>query len=295
MAQALLRHAALTLKQRNDTVQFTAHEKGIRLTAGTQNLEIPLPSDVPELQSGLKQLLQFGHAIEPDSDLQAMSLAVLSAMLEENLSNTRIATPTEHQHGEQKAPAFVQSELSGLPVLRIHCFNMELATQIDSILQTNPKGLIFDLRGSQGGYLNNTLKVMEQFIPAEKPLYKKAASKQVVQSKGTPNSWPLQPIWVLVDAQTTNVAELFAASLRTYRNATVVGTPTHGMRDIRSVHALPFKNTQLLVLTDQWLMPEETSAPPIKPDVDVLWNADEAQNQQRLTEVMNETQTNESP
>lgn len=115
--------------------------------------------------------------------------------------------------------------------IKIVNFNERAAQEtLDLVRQMEEQGavgLIFDLRHNPGGYRSELVEILDYLLP-EGPLFRSvsaAGEEQVDQSDA--NCLEL-PMAVLVNSESYSAAEFFAAALREYDWATVVGTPTTG-------------------------------------------------------------------
>lgn len=103
----------------------------------------------------------------------------------------------------------------------------ETIAAIEALLEQGAVSLIFDVRGNPGGYAREMVKVLDYLLP-EGDLFR------TVDYKGTENVDRSDaahldiPMAVLVNADSYSAAEFFAAALREYDAAVVVGEQTSG-------------------------------------------------------------------
>ena len=99
---------------------------------------------------------------------------------------------------------------------------------IDSLLEQGAVSLIFDVRNNPGGYASELVKVLDYLLP-EGELFRTVdyAGTEDVDYSDAACIDPM-PIAVLVNAQSYSAAEFFAAALRDYDAAVIVGEKTCG-------------------------------------------------------------------
>lgn len=114
----------------------------------------------------------------------------------------------------------------------------QLTALIDAYEKDGAAGYIFDVRGTSG-YLTAPLRtMMNRIIPsanAATAVYKDGQARNIVV---TDDAAILQkPIVVLTNGETSALGELFAAILKDYAGAAIVGTPTRGNAVLTAVQA----------------------------------------------------------
>jgi hypothetical protein len=110
-------------------------------------------------------------------------------------------------------------------------------------------GLIIDLRDNPGGSLEETIQIMEFFIPEGKLLItvnSKGQKKYFARKNDSNNEAFTYPVVVLINSNTASCAEIFAATLRHYNKAKLVGTKSYGKGTIQKVFPLNYKHTLVL-------------------------------------------------
>ncbi len=161
--------------------------------------------------------------------------------------------------------------------LRVSSFAQPTASQLDQYLKTlledKPQGLVLDLRGNPGGYLQSAVEVTSQFLRDGVVLYQQGANadaeRKTYRATGSPQA-PDLPMAVLVDHGSASASEIVAAALRDNNRAILVGQKTFGKGTVQEIHRLS-DDSQLRITVAQWLTP---SGRPIQgeglvPDVEV--------------------------
>lgn len=118
---------------------------------------------------------------------------------------------------------------------------------LDEIIQNGAKGIIFDLRENGGGLVDALEDCLDPLLPegtiatAE---YSDGNSKTIVYSDKSEINIPMV---VIVNEHTASAAELFAASLKDFGKADIVGKTTYGKGVMQST--IELSNGGAVVLT----------------------------------------------
>lgn len=116
-------------------------------------------------------------------------------------------------------------------LVRIENFDQRCAQEtiaaIEALLEQGAEGLIFDVRGNPGGYADEMVKILDYLLP-EGELFRTVdyAGREHVDSSD--ERCQELPIAVLVNGDSYSAAEFFAAALREYDWAVIVGQKTCG-------------------------------------------------------------------
>lgn len=111
------------------------------------------------------------------------------------------------------------------------------------------KGLVFDLRGNEGGYLEEAVKVANLFI-GKGVLIASARSKYKDTSYVANDEvdYPTIPLVLLTDNNTYSSAEIIAGAMQDYDRGVILGQKTYGKGLVQSVFDMP-GGTQLKLTT----------------------------------------------
>jgi carboxyl-terminal processing protease len=156
----------------------------------------------------------------------------------------------------------------------------ELKAQLRDMLAQKPTGLVLDLRGNPGGYLDTGIAVASEFI-----------SDGVVVSErfgdGTEKSYNALsgglatqiPLVVLIDKGSASASEIVAGAIQDTKRGTIVGETSYGKGSVQTLVPLSGDNGVVRVTIAHWLTPQGRSINKlgITPDVAVtLTDADHA-------------------
>jgi carboxyl-terminal processing protease len=136
--------------------------------------------------------------------------------------------------------------------------------EVDSALVKfrSSKGVILDLRGNPGGYLDESLMIGDLFLDRGLRLAS-AESRVPGESKRNqdeawdarmPDRFPNKPVIVLVDRFSASAAEIVAGALQDHDRALVIGERTFGKGVFQNVFRLTEKR-HLRLTTGEWFTP----------------------------------------
>ena len=141
------------------------------------------------------------------------------------------------------------------------------------------KGLVIDLRGNGGGYLNEAQKIASQFIPKGKTItytIDNKNKKTVLESEGGLEEGI--PVVILTDGYSASASEVLTGALRDYDIATTVGTTTFGKGIVQLPFELKSGDGGLKVTISKYYTPngENIHGTGISPDYEVKLTEEEA-------------------
>ena len=144
-----------------------------------------------------------------------------------------------------------------------------MAQALSQLTTHRLRGIILDLRGNPGGYVDAAQGVVSQFLTHGTVAYEESTNHQLQALQVLPSKQaPRVPLAVLVDADSASAAEITAAALRDNHRAELIGTRTYGKGSMQSVYSLADGSS--IRITDRlWLTPNKHSIGNvgIKPDL----------------------------
>ncbi|MBD7913882.1 S41 family peptidase [Clostridium sp. Sa3CUN1] len=134
------------------------------------------------------------------------------------------------------------------------------------------EGMILDLRGNPGGFLNEAVKVASEFIPKGKVItytIDKYDNKQ--ESKSIGGDAEGMPLVILIDGGSASASEVVTGALRDYEVGTTIGTTSFGKGVVQQLIEFKDGNGGLKVTTSKYYTPngENIHKVGIKPDIEV--------------------------
>lgn len=130
-----------------------------------------------------------------------------------------------------------------------NCYN-EFIESLEELSKKGMKSLIVDLRGNQGGYLEQVVKIISELIPAgNKITYttsKNPDYKLEYTTKGN-MKYERLPIIVMIDGQSASASEIFAGAIQDLDRGLVIGGQSFGKGTVQKY--FEFKDSSAFSLT----------------------------------------------
>jgi len=184
---------------------------------------------------------------------------------------------------EITVPSVKSDVLSGsIGYLQITQFSKDttqLATDAaNKFKQAGVKGVILDLRGDPGGYLDSAVDISGLWLDSGKTVLTERRDGTIVQTyttRGTPILRGI-PTVVLIDEGSASASEIMAGALRDNNVATLIGVTSFGKGSVQQVVELP-GGAELKVTIARWYTPngKNIDKQGIKPDQEVKLTEDD--------------------
>jgi len=118
------------------------------------------------------------------------------------------------------------------------------------------KGLVLDLRGNPGGYLESSVYLASDFFPSGKLIVKQESTTYKNQNYISDKEGRLQkiPLTVLIDKGSASASEILSGSLRDYKRGVLVGEKSFGKGSVQEALDLS-KGAGLHVTIAKWILP----------------------------------------
>lgn len=143
-------------------------------------------------------------------------------------------------------------------------------TALNSLIKAGAEAFIFDVRGNAGGQITPVCEILDRIVPAGTILSsvdRLGNTKVEYTSDANQISYPCA---VLVNEDTSSGAELFAATLRDFQKAQIVGVTTFGKGTMQKT--FPLNDGSAVSLTVAKILPASGKSfdeSGIKPDFEV--------------------------
>jgi carboxyl-terminal processing protease len=138
--------------------------------------------------------------------------------------------------------------------IRMSRFSAQTSDELEEALQKlegqGMHGLLLDLRGNSGGYLNQAVEVADKFLDAGKMIvYTKGrivgSSEEYYATESTHAPFPLV---VLIDRGSASASEIVSGAVQDWDRGLVVGTPSFGKGLVQRQYQLPNGGAILLTV-----------------------------------------------
>jgi carboxyl-terminal processing protease len=150
----------------------------------------------------------------------------------------------------------------GLAYVQLFDFSSEASAKLeealDELLAQNPQGLILDLRGNPGGWLNEAVLTTGLFLPEGETVLIERFKDGTERPYTTPNR-PVTvdtPMVILVDGGSASASEIVAGALQDHDRAVLVGEQTFGKGSVQWPHELS-NGAELRVTVARWFTPDD--------------------------------------
>lgn len=172
----------------------------------------------------------------------------------------------------------VESEMreDGIAYVHLYEFSSDasarLGNALEEILEQNPKGLILDLRGNPGGFLNEAILTAGLFLPEGKVVLTerlKDGTERKFETSGVPVAPGIDMV-VLVDGGSASASEIVAGALQDYDRAVLIGEKTFGKGSVQLLHELS-NGAELRVTIARFFTPNDRAihGEGLEPDIGV--------------------------
>jgi carboxyl-terminal processing protease len=197
-----------------------------------------------------------------------VKLTILRAEEVKEISITRAVITDPSVKSEQK---------DNLGIIRISRFGNDTASLVRKAAQTFKdsavRGIILDLRGNGGGYLEAAQEVSSVWLEngAVVVTEKGTHGTETERASGSPLLQGV-PTVVLIDGGSASASEIVAGALKDNKAATLVGTKSFGKGSVQKVFKLSGGN-ELKITIAKWYTPagKNISKEGIKPDENVAF------------------------
>lgn len=115
--------------------------------------------------------------------------------------------------------------------------------------------LVFDLRGNEGGYFKEAIKIANMFIEKGELLVSTRGKDSDSSRYATENpQYPTTPLVLLIDNYTVSSGEILAGALQDNDRAVIIGQKSFGKGLVQEIFDMPYE-TQLVLTTSHYYTP----------------------------------------
>jgi carboxyl-terminal processing protease len=178
----------------------------------------------------------------------------------------------------------VEMRDDGIGYIRLYEFNStasELVEEgLEELLAQEPQGIVFDLRGNPGGWLDQSVKVADLFLDDGTVVIERWSdgTEQRLPSSGAHAGDVGEdiPLVVLVDRTSASASEIVAGALQDHERAILIGELTFGKGSVQRPFTLS-DGSELRVTIARWFTPNGRAihGQGLTPDIEVPWPEEE--------------------
>ena len=172
----------------------------------------------------------------------------------------------------------------GIGIIKLSRFGTDSATKVraaaEDMKRQNVKGVVLDLRGNGGGYLQTGVDVASIWLNDKLVVSEKGkinGDKEIKSSKQAILEG--KPTIVLINQGSASASEIVAGALKDHQAATLVGEKSYGKGSVQEIVSLP-KGDMLKITVANWHTPsgKNIGKEGIEPDKKVEMTADDINN-----------------
>ncbi|MBI5567658.1 MAG: S41 family peptidase [Chloroflexi bacterium] len=147
----------------------------------------------------------------------------------------------------------------------------QLDDTIRQLLANNPRGLILDLRGNPGGFLDQSIAVADLFLNEGVVLYErtKDGEQRVFRSDDDGAAQDV-PLVVLINGGSASASEIVAGAIQDRGRGKLIGETSFGKGSVQQINRLS-DGSQLRVTIARWFTPNDRAihGEGLEPDITV--------------------------
>ncbi len=144
----------------------------------------------------------------------------------------------------------------------------EVRTAVEELAAQGCKGVILDLRGNPGGFMDAGVDTAAVFVPEGRAVLHIISRNGTTTMKSSDSPMEI-PLVVLINGDSASAAEIVAGAVKDYGVGIIVGTTTYGKGTIQVVHPLKSANAALKFTIAEYFSPNgnKINGVGITPDV----------------------------
>ena len=149
----------------------------------------------------------------------------------------------------------------GIGYLRLTSFDLgtvpALGEALVGLVEAGMRGLVLDLRGNSGGYLDSAVRAADVFVAKDEVLLETRTRGDELAERFLAQQAPVLevPVVVLVDGGSASAAEILAGALKDNQVAALVGTRSYGKGSVQSLIDVLGGTAQLKLTTQYYYTP----------------------------------------
>lgn len=194
----------------------------------------------------------------------------------------------EIERAEIKVPTLDWEMKDGkIAYIQLYSFNANAPEEfynasLEALLK-GANGLVFDLRGNSGGYLNAATNISGWFLDKGDVVVKekfRTGETQPLTANGN-SAWSNVPVVVLVDGGSASASEIVAGALRDHLGIPLVGQTTFGKGTVQQVESLS-DGSKIKISVAEWVTPDghQINEEGLTPDHEIELSEEDVENEE---------------
>jgi len=158
----------------------------------------------------------------------------------------------------------VDEPVDGIYHVALNQFNdttkREFTAAIEKILLEKGVGVVLDVRGNGGGFLDVSIDILSELIKGEKIaviVRERAKKDDFLKTSGNARLSDV-PIVLLVDQGSASASEIVAGALQDYKRAIIMGEKTYGKGTVQEIKKLSDSSSMRFTVAE-WFTPKDRS------------------------------------
>lgn len=175
----------------------------------------------------------------------------------------------------------VEMRDDGIGYIRLYDFSAPASARmedgLEELLAQNPRGIVFDLRGNPGGWLDQAVEVSDLFLDDGVIVVERWSDGNERKFEADPGDVGEEiPLVVLVNGGSASAAEIVAGALQDRERAILIGELTFGKGSVQRPFTLS-DGSELRVTSALWFTPNDQAihGQGLVPDITVPWPVEE--------------------
>ncbi len=176
-----------------------------------------------------------------------------------------ILIPTVESEVLEEEIGYIQLFMFGRNSLR------DLRSALREVMSQDPRGLIIDLRGNGGGFLDLAVDVTSEFISNETILIERFGDgREEVYTASRGGRATEIPLVVLIDGGSASASEIVAGAIQDHERGLLVGEASFGKGSVQNWVPLDNDKGAVRITIARWFTPEGRQIAEIGLDPDVV-------------------------
>jgi len=175
----------------------------------------------------------------------------------------------------------VEMRDDGIGYIRLYDFSAPASARteeaLEELLAQDARGIVFDLRGNPGGWLDQSVKVSDLFLDNGVIVVERWSNGNERKFEADPGDVGEEiPLVVLVNGGSASAAEIVAGALQDRERAILIGELTFGKGSVQRPFTLS-DGSELRVTSALWFTPNDRAihGQGLTPDIEVPWPDEE--------------------